>query len=263
MIVVAALALVAARLCAADIEVLEEYGCPDSALQLACRARAPAAPEDAAVAATIAVLEASFSARDAASIFLGANRTCGANHTADGPRTIRQAVNHRCSGNNVCSFILTNDLPASRAWGPGLVHIKYACISGPHVLRLCSARAEVSVSEEGFLQSPGYPTVTVGERACLWRLRAGRGQRLLLRVLDLSLRTRADTEDACVDVLTVREGAADAEDGENADLVRECGEPEDDLVVESDHGALDVNLTTRSLNAFPSRGVLIHYKGEY
>lgn len=45
--------------------------------------------------ATIAILEASFSARDAASIFLGANRSCGANHSHDGPRTIRAGVNHR------------------------------------------------------------------------------------------------------------------------------------------------------------------------
>lgn len=62
-------------------------------------------------------------------------------------------------------------------------------LPGSHVHRFCSAGANVSVADEGFLQSPGYPTVTVGERACLWRLRAaGRGQKLLLRVLDLSLR---------------------------------------------------------------------------
>lgn len=71
--------------------MLEEYGCPDNLMQLTCRAQAFDAPD----AATIAVLEASFSARDAASIFLGANRTCGANHTADGPRSIRTALNHR------------------------------------------------------------------------------------------------------------------------------------------------------------------------
>ena len=67
---------------------------------------------------------------------------------------------------------------------------------------------------------------------------------------------RAGSED-CVDTLAVREGGEG-----NADLVRECGEREEELVIESDRGALDVNLTTRSVNAFPSRGVLIHYKGE-
>ncbi|KAJ1521336.1 hypothetical protein ONE63_003012 [Megalurothrips usitatus] len=245
---------------AADIELVEEYACPDTRIQLTCRGAAgdaAAAADGGAQPASIAVLEASFSARDAASIFLGANRTCGANHTNDGPRSIRGAVNHRCSGVNHCSFILNSDVATSAEWGPGLVHIKYACISGQHVHRYCSASAELGVADEGFLQSPGYPTITVGERTCLWRLRAGRGQQLLLRVLDLSLRARADGEDACVDALTVREGA------ENADLVSECGERGDDdgdLEVESERGALDVSLTTRSLNAFPSRGVLIHYK---
>ncbi|XP_034244946.1 uncharacterized protein LOC117647335, partial [Thrips palmi] len=214
----------------------------------------------ASSAATIAILEASFSARDAASIFLGANRTCGANHTSDGPRTIRAGVNHRCSGQNYCSFILNTDLPSSADWGPGLVHIKYACVSGSHMHRYCSSSAEVTTTEEGegFLQSPGYPTITVGQSACLWRLRANRGQRLLLRVLDLSLRARTDGDEDCVDALSVREGSDDG--AANADLVHECGDRDDDLEVESEHGALDVNLTTRSENAFPSRGVLIHYK---
>lgn len=63
-----------------------------------------------------------------------------------------------------------------------------------------------------------------------------------------------------MDVLSVREGSDDG--GDNADLVHECGDRDDDLVIESEHGALDVNLTTRSENAFPSRGVLIYYKGK-
>lgn len=65
-------------------------------------------------------------------------------------------------------------------------------------------------------------------------------------------------------MLAVREGSDDG--AQNANLVSECGEREDgdvELVVESERGALDVNLTTRSVNAFPSRGVLIHYKGMY
>ncbi|XP_052124068.1 uncharacterized protein LOC113217261 [Frankliniella occidentalis] len=129
-----ALLLAAAHLCAADIEILEEYGCPDTAFQLTCRSRSPEQglllALDPTATSSIAVLEASFSARDAASIFLGANRTCGGNHTASGPRTIRRPVNRRCSGRSGCNFTLNSDFASSRAWGPGLVHLKYACISG-------------------------------------------------------------------------------------------------------------------------------------
>ncbi|XP_071442835.1 uncharacterized protein [Hetaerina americana] len=57
-----------------------------------------------------------------------------------GQRHFRLALNHRCSGVNHCSFILSKDLEeAGRLWGPGAVRIRYACMRhGRHLVRYCN-----------------------------------------------------------------------------------------------------------------------------
>ncbi|KAK7792082.1 hypothetical protein R5R35_003554 [Gryllus longicercus] len=123
-------------------------------------------------------------------------------------------------------------------------------VAGVNASRWCS-RA-VTAHGEGFLQTPAYPQYYVGELRCQWSVRAPPGQRLLLRLLDVSLREASSSSGNCTDRLIITEDGRERE--------RMCGEQEDVIEVVSEGDSLDVTILIGSKTLFPKRGVLLHYK---
>ncbi|XP_063234716.1 uncharacterized protein LOC134537810 isoform X2 [Bacillus rossius redtenbacheri] len=237
------------------IEPVEEAGCHDATFRLTCRQL-----DD-----RIAVLRASFQPAGGGANWTadgGVNASAcedgggggwgGAGPTASpaGPFDIRPTVNYRCSGMNHCSFILTADHKPSADWGPGVVTLRYACFNN-HMTRFCNE--QISVKDEGFVMSPGYPGYYLHQNDCYWLLRAAPGQRIRLSLLDVSLRAGAGEPGGnCSDRLQVSE--------EDRVLLAECGDLSSAEVVVSQGGALNVSLAGLTREVFPKRGVLFHYR---
>ena len=87
--------------------------------------------------------------------------------------------------------------------------------------------------------SPVYPKYYVGGRRCKWTLRSDPGQRIQLRLLDISLREEVGSQSShssssqCADSIRVTER------GRN--LLSMCGESKQDIVLLSDANKLEVS----------------------
>ncbi|XP_046403501.1 uncharacterized protein LOC124169071 [Ischnura elegans] len=199
-----------------------------------------------------------------------------------GRKHFRLALNRRCSGVNHCSFILAKDFEeAKQLWGPGAVHIKYACMrpKDRQLLRFCNKEVVAGVAPqsggdynyeqghlgEGFVASPGYPNYYVMKGDCQWLIRPRLpGQRVQVTLLDVSLRGVGPHEQECPDWLEVSTVATpsgpDQEQGEERVLLSGCGEAPEAVRFESPQGALRVALRSSSPTIYTKRGVLFHYK---
>ena len=114
---------------------------------------------------------------------------------------IWRAVVMRCNGvvGGECVFDLAVDFPESVSWGRGRTDVRYSCQESIH----SSCGGRVDVAGEEYISSPGYPRYYLGGRECVWTLVTGRGQQIMLAVLDLSLRESGGGE--CHDWVTIRE----------------------------------------------------------
>ena len=65
-----------------------------------------------------------------------------------------------------------------------LFKVRYSCEK--EVSSYCGGI--LTVSAPGYVSSPAYPKYYLGGRDCIWTLTAGKGQRIEVAVLDLSLR---------------------------------------------------------------------------
>ncbi|XP_047117812.1 uncharacterized protein LOC124798439 [Schistocerca piceifrons] len=247
----------------AYVEVVHETGCHDTQLRLTCRN----------LESTIAILEVYFSPEreqcapdnETTSLSPSTTQTSTARERAAAeaaeeatkeelsPYIVRPALNRRCSGRNTCSFLLSEDCPDSSTWGPGRLHVTYACADRANVTRACGGDVVSADSGGGLLQTPAYPSYYVGELDCHWRLRAPPGRALRLSLLDVSLRDRSKSDSECRDVLRVSEG-----EGERP-LFEECGELPRLLRLSSAGSQLAVSVLTTSKTIFVRRGVLMYY----
>ncbi|XP_049963075.1 uncharacterized protein LOC126483873 isoform X2 [Schistocerca serialis cubense] len=255
--------LAAATTAHAYVEVVHETGCHDTQLRLTCRN----------LESTIAILEVYFSPEreqcapdnETTSLSPSTTQTSTARERAAAeaaeeatkeelsPYIVRPALNRRCSGRNTCSFLLSEDCPDSSTWGPGRLHVTYACADRANVTRACGGDVVLADSGGGLLQTPAYPGYYVGELDCHWRLRAPPGRALRLSLLDVSLRDRSKSDSECRDVLRVSEG-----EGERP-LLEECGELPRLVRLSSAGSQLAVSVLTTSKTLFVRRGVLMHY----
>lgn len=186
---------------------------------------------------------------------------------------LRQALNGRCSGmahGNQCTFNLHLDHEESQRWGPGLVDIFFRCVAKEETNSACSSsddhddddprpKSEVrmminSFRDRGFLMSPAYPKYYKGGQRCRWSLRGRPGQRVTVRLLDVSLREgsgspRSDHEDSkaqgghdcSVDSVRISE--------QGKTLLRMCGESKVDLVLKSQANKVEVKVIFQAFSA--------------
>ena len=156
----------------------------------------------------------------------------------------------RCSGvrSGHCTFDLSTDLAESQSWGGGRTDLGYSCEAG--VLSYCGGR--VSVSGEGYISSPGYPSYYLGGRECVWTIQAQLGQRIQLEVVDLALRDPGEGED-CEDSVEVKE--------EGLTVMSLCGDLEGRANVASSSRQVELRMRTAASkqSLYPHRGLLLHY----
>ena len=166
------------------------------------------------------------------------------------PRDILLAVVRRCSGvrSGLCTFDLSTDLAESQSWGGGRTELGYSCEAG--VLSYCGGR--VSVSGEGYISSPGYPSYYLGGRECVWTIQAQPGQRIRLEVVDLALRDPGQAGQ-CEDSVEVKE--------EGLSLLSLCGDLQGRANVASSSRQVELRMRTAASkqSLYPHRGLLLHY----
>ncbi|XP_073941396.1 uncharacterized protein [Choristoneura fumiferana] len=168
---------------------------------------------------------------------------------------LRAPLSYRCTGVNHCSFVLQEDYPPARGWGPGAVYIKYACFDDTVSIHYCNREVALGVAgaaSEGYIRTPGYPHYYIGDE-CRWRLRAHPEQRIRVTLLDVSLRSIGPFENACTDYVLVQDANGDS-------LLSSCEQVELPLRLSSVTETVEVVVEARSAGAFPKRGVLFHYK---
>ncbi|XP_037077137.1 cubilin-like [Pollicipes pollicipes] len=119
---------------------------------------------------------------------------------------------------------------------------------GEEVTRYCS---EVLTSQHGYLSNPGYPHYYPGDLNCSWHIRVDEGQRLRIRVHDLSVRGVRQGTAGCTDFLRVAEG--------RRLLSLDCGDLERPLVLTSRGPEVTVTLWGEGQPLYPHRGTLVQY----
>ena len=159
-----------------------------------------------------------------------------------------------CSGRNWCQFNLelAKGEDNSRSWGPGQLSVRYSCQGTAAVSSYCGGILDVSAP--GYISSPAYPNYYLGGRDCVWTLAVGEGQRLMLTILDLSLRGAKDGQGSCQDSVVVAHN--------DEVLVDVCGELDQPKVVVAEGREVEVKMKTESnkqQQLYPRRGVLIKY----
>ncbi|XP_037077136.1 CUB and sushi domain-containing protein 3-like [Pollicipes pollicipes] len=183
--------------------------------------------------------------------------TPSASVTAVPRYSVLSSFNRRCSGRRRCSFLLREHQP--NAWRPGVLYVRFRCVRREEVTRYCS---EVLTSQHGYLSNPGYPHYYPGDLNCSWHIRVDEGQRLRIRVHDLSVREVswcpigkswgcAGQPPACTDFLRVAEG--------RRLLSLDCGDLERPLVLTSRGPEVTVTLWGEGQPLYPHRGTLVQY----
>ncbi|KAJ8729660.1 hypothetical protein PYW08_001241 [Mythimna loreyi] len=161
----------------------------------------------------------------------------------------------KCTGVNLCNFLLYEDFPPSKRWSPGVVFIKYACFDDTATVHYCDRQiqvAEVGKDSEGYIRTPGYPHYYTGGE-CGWRLRVNPEQRIRITLMDVSLRGIEPFKDRCIDYIAVQDQNGDA-------LLSSCEQVELPLKLTSVTNVVNVTVVATSKGAYPKRGVLLHYK---
>ncbi|CAO1386733.1 unnamed protein product [Diamesa tonsa] len=106
--------------------------------------------------------------------------------------------------------------------------------------------------QHGFIMNPGYPKFYIGQSSdCKWRIYLEQGQRMVLTILDLSIRY----DDFCKDYLEIADVGA-----RKVSLYRGCSEISRPISILSGSHVVEITLKTKSRIAYPKRGFLIHYK---
>ena len=161
---------------------------------------------------------------------------------------ILQAVVGRCNGERVCVVDIAADLPESAGWGRGRTGVKYSCQESIH--SYCGGRVAVG-GEGGYISSPGYPRYYLGGRECVWTMMGKEGQKIMLEVVDLSLR---ETGEECTDSVIVRE--------KDNTLLTLCGGQRLPVSLVSSGHQVEVRMVVKaSLQAvYPRRGLLLQYR---
>ena len=164
-------------------------------------------------------------------------------------RDILAAVVKQCNGvrQGQCQFDLHKALAESVSWGSGKLDVEYRCES--NVLSYCGGR--VTVTGQGYISSPGYPSYYLGGRECVWTIVAEPGQRIRVEVVDLALR---DTGDKCEDSVEVRE--------EGMVLLSLCAgtlQGRADILSSSPTLELRMRTAPSGQSLYPQRGLLLHY----
>ncbi|KAJ8726119.1 hypothetical protein PYW07_000817 [Mythimna separata] len=164
-------------------------------------------------------------------------------------------IDNRCTGVNLCNFVLYEDFPPSKRWSPGVVFIKYACFDDTSTVHYCDREvqvAEVGEDSEGYIRTPGYPHYYI-DGDCGWRLRVNPEQKIRITLMDVSLRGIEPFKDRCIDYVAVQDQNGDA-------LLSSCEQVELPLRLTSVTHVVNVTVVARSKGAYPKRGVLLHYK---
>jgi len=188
--------------------------------------------------------------------------------------SVQSTVNKRCGGVNKCLLLLNDDEPQATTWGNGKLHVHYYCIASKAARYSCGSVIEIATPEKGdandvlrptrppwfpgpvpvsgwgYIRNNGYPEYYRGVHDCTWTIRATQGRRVLLTLLDLSIRSVLHGEAACKDYLSVTEGSRL--------LMNKCGEIEEPIVIESSDNELNVTLSVKS-EFYSKRGLLAHF----
>jgi len=188
--------------------------------------------------------------------------------------SVQSTVNKRCGGVNNCMLLLNDDEPEAVTWGNGKLHVQYYCIAGKSARHSCGSVIEIATPEKGqaedvlratrppwfpgpitvsgwgYVRNKGYPEYYRGVHDCTWTIRATQGRRVLLTLLDLSIRSVLHGEAACKDYLSVTEGSRL--------LMNKCGEIEEPIVIESSDNELNITLSVKS-EFYAKRGLLAHF----
>ncbi|KAF5303079.1 hypothetical protein FQR65_LT08410 [Abscondita terminalis] len=168
----------------------------------------------------------------------------------------RIALTQRCSGINHCSFILTKDCPGAEKWGLGTLSVKYACISGNQLTKYCNAKILLPEPEtlgisQGFIHNPGYPRFYLGQKKCLWSIRAPPLQRIKITIFDISLVGNPNVK-RCSDLLEISD--------RGQILYSTCIQQEPPVEIVSLDDSLDIVLMpSKTESVLPTRGVLLYY----
>ena len=145
----------------------------------------------------------------------------------------------------MCRFSLILDSPECRAWGPGLVSVWHKCVPESKLSTKCG---RMRVEGRGYIVSSAYPKYYMGGRSCSWHISVPPPHRLVIRLLDLSLRGSQITT-SCPDTLTIN------------NKVSLCGELKTEIVFvpQTSRVSIVFNTSTDIQQIFPGRGVLLEY----
>ena len=156
-----------------------------------------------------------------------------------------------------CTFNLLLDHEESAGWGTGLVDLFYRCAPRKVIHSSCNSGAgtggimstsqrfynndrsggvKVEKQQQPVLVSTSRKTMKAnfslpllipkyykGGRQCRWTLRSEPGQRIQLRVLDVSLREGLGSNSECSDIIKVSE--------RGKTLLKMCGESRNDIIL--------------------------------
>ncbi|XP_074038588.1 uncharacterized protein isoform X2 [Leptinotarsa decemlineata] len=222
------------------VEIVEITGCHTCRLMLTCRS----------LNSIIAILDYNF-VEDIVDESANAGDLAGNSSISFAPAYPRDILNQRCSGLNLCSFILSEDCPGSDIFGPGNITIKYACVTD-RIKKYCNSDI-VLPSEytkdgsEGFIHNPGYPRFYSGHKDCRWRITGNAEQRIRVTILDISL--IVDNVE-CTDVLEIRDTGQVIHSA--------CRQQHPPTEIVSGSESIEVVLSSRQ-EFNPRRGFLIYY----
>lgn len=162
---------------------------------------------------------------------------------------VRLVVNSKCAGVKSCQFLVSELIPRD-CYGEGVLSLVYGCASVSHIIKFCNVNITGSTSE-GFIHNPGYPNYYPDLDRCTWTIRANRGQRVLLSLLDMSMQRSPATPVDCQDYLQIFDG--------RVKLMHACGQDTSYLhTIESNSNYIRIVFASRDV--WPSRGVLFYYR---
>lgn len=165
---------------------------------------------------------------------------------------LRMTLNSRCSGREKCSVNVRKEHIHQCNGFDGWISLKYTCVSASKLHSYCDLDLN---GNYGFVSNPGYPEY-YPPYVCKWRIRGFPGQKVQIKVLDLSTKEPRYTKRKkmpayeCIDSLSIIE--------DNAKVATLCGEVKSNLIEyrsKTDHVVVQFLANHFS----PTRGVLFKY----